>query len=112
MQEALTLFDSICNSRWFVKTSIILFLNKIDIFKEKLPKHPLSENFPDFTGPENNYDAASDYILNRFVSLNQSDTKQIYTHFTCATDTQQIKFVMAAVNDIIIQNNLREGGLL
>ncbi|ORZ02567.1 guanine nucleotide binding protein, alpha subunit [Syncephalastrum racemosum] len=111
MQEALTLFDSICNSRWFVKTSIILFLNKIDIFKEKLPKHPLKESFPDFTGP-NTYDAASEFILNRFVSLNQSDTKQIYTHFTCATDTKQIKFVMAAVNDIIIQNNLRDVGLL
>ncbi|KAI9493786.1 guanine nucleotide binding protein, alpha subunit [Zychaea mexicana] len=111
MQEALTLFDSICNSRWFVKTSVILFLNKIDIFKEKLPKHPLAESFTDFNGPET-YDAASDYILNRFVSLNQSDSKQIYTHFTCATDTQQIRFVMAAVNDIIIQNNLREGGLL
>ncbi|KAI7877236.1 guanine nucleotide-binding protein subunit alpha [Lichtheimia hyalospora FSU 10163] len=111
MQEALTLFDSICNSRWFVKTSIILFLNKIDIFKEKIEKQALSETFPDFKGPET-YDAAGDYILNRFVSLNQSDSKQIYTHFTCATDTQQIRFVMAAVNDIIIQNNLREGGLL
>ncbi|ORX57044.1 guanine nucleotide binding protein, alpha subunit [Hesseltinella vesiculosa] len=111
MQEALTLFDSICNSRWFVKTSVILFLNKIDIFKEKLPKHPLKESFPDFSGP-NTYDAASDYILNRFVSLNQSDSKQIYTHFTCATDTEQIKFVMGAVNDIIIQNSLRDVGLL
>ncbi|CEG66869.1 Putative Guanine nucleotide-binding protein alpha subunit [Rhizopus microsporus] len=50
MQEALTLFDSICNSRWFVKTSIILFLNKIDIFKEKLQRHPLKESFSDFTG--------------------------------------------------------------
>ncbi|CAO3622605.1 unnamed protein product [Cunninghamella blakesleeana] len=111
MQEALTLFDSICNSRWFVKTSVILFLNKIDIFKDKLPKHPLNESFPDFNGP-NTYDAAADYILNRFVSLNQSDSKQIYTHFTCATDTEQIKFVMAAVNDIIIQNSLRDVGLL
>lgn len=50
MQEALTLFDSICNSRWFIKTSIILFLNKIDIFREKLPKHPLKESFSDFEG--------------------------------------------------------------
>jgi guanine nucleotide-binding protein subunit alpha len=32
------------------------------------------------------------------VSLNQHETKQIYTHFTCATDTMQIRFVMAAVN--------------
>jgi hypothetical protein len=30
--------------------------------------------------------------------LNQHETKQIYTHFTCATDTTQIRFVMAAVN--------------
>ena len=44
------------------------------------------------------YAAACDYILNRFVSLNQHETKQIYTHFTCATDTTQIRFVMAAVN--------------
>ncbi|KAJ2081624.1 guanine nucleotide-binding protein subunit alpha [Coemansia sp. RSA 988] len=111
MQEALTLFDSICNSRWFVKTSIILFLNKMDIFREKLPHSPMRKYFPDFDGG-NDIDAASEYILKRFVSLNQSDAKQIYTHFTCATDTNQIKFVMAAVNDIIIQTNLRDCGLL
>jgi guanine nucleotide-binding protein G(i) subunit alpha len=50
MQEALTLFDSICNSRWFVKTSIILFLNKIDLFAEKLPHSPMGDYFPDYMG--------------------------------------------------------------
>jgi guanine nucleotide-binding protein G(i) subunit alpha len=50
MQEALTLFDSICNSRWFVKTSIILFLNKIDRFREKLPISPMKNYFPDYEG--------------------------------------------------------------
>ena len=111
MQEALTLFDSICNSRWFIKTSIILFLNKIDRFKEKLPVSPMQNYFPDYDGTfftsstirltlpgGADYAAACDYILNRFVSLNQAETKQIYTHFTCATDTMQIKFVMGAVN--------------
>ena len=97
MQEALTLFDSICNSRWFIKTSIILFLNKIDRFKEKLPVSPMKNYFPDYEGGDD-YGAACDYILNRFVSLNQHESKQIYTHFTCATDTTQIRFVMAAVN--------------
>jgi guanine nucleotide-binding protein G(i) subunit alpha len=111
MQEALTLFDSICNSRWFVKTSIILFLNKIDRFREKLPISPMKNYFPDYEGSSSchaqsgtncvgggDYQAACDYILNRFVSLNQHENKQIYTHFTCATDTMQIRFVMAAVN--------------
>ncbi|KAG9099064.1 guanine nucleotide-binding protein subunit alpha [Ceratobasidium sp. UAMH 11750] len=112
MQEALTLFDSICNSRWFVKTSIILFLNKIDLFAEKLPHSPMGDYFPDYTGGDN-YDAACDYLLHRFVSLNQSAaSKQIYAHYTCATDTQQIKFVLSAIQDILLQIHLRECGLL
>ncbi|KAG2366288.1 G protein alpha-subunit [Suillus spraguei] len=112
MQEALTLFDSICNSRWFVKTSIILFLNKIDLFAEKLPHSPLGDYFPDYTGGDN-YDAACDYLLHRFVALNQNAaTKQIYAHYTCATDTQQIRFVLSAIQDILLQIHLRECGLL
>jgi guanine nucleotide-binding protein subunit alpha len=102
MQEALTLFDSICNSRWFVRTSIILFLNKIDLFKAKLPVSPMSDYFSDYTGGSD-YNAACEYIVGRFVGLNQSDAKTVYSHFTCATDTNQIKFVLSAVNDIIIQ---------
>ncbi|KIY65328.1 heterotrimeric G protein alpha subunit B [Cylindrobasidium torrendii FP15055 ss-10] len=111
MQEALTLFDSICNSRWFVKTSIILFLNKIDLFRQKLPRSPLGDYFPDFTGGDD-YDLACDYLLKRFTALNQSSSKQIYSHYTCATDTQQIKFVLSAVQDILLQQHLRECGLL
>jgi guanine nucleotide-binding protein G(i) subunit alpha len=51
----------------------------------------MGDYFPDYTGGDN-YDAACDYLLHRFVSLNQSAaSKQIYAHYTCATDTQQIK---------------------
>lgn len=112
LQESLTLFDSICNSRWFIKTSIILFLNKIDLFSEKLPRSPLSNYFDDYKGGER-YDAACQYLLQKFVALNtRADTKQIYTHFTCATETKQIKFVMNAVNNIIMHENLAREGLL
>lgn len=38
MVESLALFESVINSRWFLRTSIILFLNKIDVFRHKLPK--------------------------------------------------------------------------
>ncbi|KAL1921274.1 uncharacterized protein VTP21DRAFT_10990 [Calcarisporiella thermophila] len=111
MQEALTLFDSICNSRWFVNTSIILFLNKIDLFREKLPRSPLQHYFPDYQGGSD-FEAACEYLQGRFVSLNQSVEKRIYTHFTCATDTTQVKYTIAACNDIIISSNLKSIGLL
>ena len=50
MQESLKLFDSICNNKWFTDTSIILFLNKKDLFEEKIKKSALSVCFPEYTG--------------------------------------------------------------
>lgn len=50
MIESMKLFDSICNNKWFVETSIILFLNKKDLFEEKITKSPLTICFPEYTG--------------------------------------------------------------
>ncbi|KIM88491.1 hypothetical protein PILCRDRAFT_62442, partial [Piloderma croceum F 1598] len=36
--ELLILFGSVINSCWSLRTSIILFFNKIDVFKSKVPK--------------------------------------------------------------------------
>jgi guanine nucleotide-binding protein subunit alpha len=61
-------------------------------------------------GPD--VELAKEFIKGNFLALNKSESKQVYPHFTCATDTAQIQFVMSAVNDIIIQNNLRHVGLM
>ena len=50
MMESMKLFDSICNNKWFVDTSIILFLNKKDLFEEKIRKSPLTICFPEYSG--------------------------------------------------------------
>lgn len=50
MHESLMLFDSICNNKFFIDTSIILFLNKKDLFADKIKKSPLSMCFPEYTG--------------------------------------------------------------
>ncbi len=52
MMESMKLFDSICNNRWFESTSIILFLNKKDLFAEKILKSPLTAAFPEYSGEE------------------------------------------------------------
>ncbi|KAF8576448.1 G-alpha-domain-containing protein, partial [Ramaria rubella] len=69
------LFNSIRNSRSFVKTSIILFLNKMDLFAEERPQSPLGDYFPEYTWRDN-CDAACDYLFHRFVSLNESTSIQ------------------------------------
>ncbi|EAT39145.1 AAEL009037-PA, partial [Aedes aegypti] len=111
MIESMKLFDSICNSKWFVDTSIILFLNKKDLFEEKITRSPLVICFPEYTG-SNTYEEASSYIRMKFENLNKrKDQKEIYTHLTCATDTSNIQFVFDAVSDVIIKNNLKDCGL-
>lgn len=71
MDESLDLFQSVINSRWFLRTSIILFLNKIDVFKQKLPKVPLDKYFNEYTGGAD-VNKAAKYILWRFMQLNKA----------------------------------------
>ncbi|GAC71948.1 G-protein alpha subunit [Moesziomyces antarcticus T-34] len=108
MQEALMLFDSICNSKWFVRTSMILFLNKVDVFRQKIAYSSIKHYFPDYDGDDQDFNAARYYFKNRFCRLNRSPTKEIYPSFTNATDVSLLKIVMASVTDIILTNNLRD----
>ncbi|KAF4112448.1 guanine nucleotide-binding protein G(t) subunit alpha-1 [Onychostoma macrolepis] len=111
MHESLHLFNSICNHRYFAATSIVLFLNKKDVFVEKIKKAHLSMCFPDYDGP-NTFEDAGNYIKLQFLDLNlRRDIKEIYSHMTCATDTENVKFVFDAVTDIIIKENLKDCGL-
>jgi len=110
MHEAVTLFDEICNSRWFTKTSMVLFLNKSDLFQEKIKKVDLIECFPEYKGGCN-YDSASKFLEEKFIGLNKSPkAKTIYTHITNATDTANIKFVFNTCKDIILNAAFSEAG--
>ncbi|KAG9391275.1 guanine nucleotide-binding protein alpha-1 subunit [Carpediemonas membranifera] len=113
MKESLLLFDEICNNRWFIDKSFILFFNKVDLFREKIKRKDLTCCFPHAAKVGNDYNAAKDYVMNRFLELNRSKTwhKQIYPHFTCATDTNQIRQVLSDVQDIILHANLAQTGI-
>lgn len=110
MKESLVLFDSVINSRWFLRTSIILFLNKIDVFKGKLPKIPLQRHFPEYIGGADINNAAR-FILWRFMQANRARLS-VYPHLTQATDTSNIRLVFAAVKETILQNALKDSGIL
>ncbi|XP_058498362.1 guanine nucleotide-binding protein G(t) subunit alpha-2 [Solea solea] len=111
MHESLHLFNSICNHRFFALTSIVLFLNKKDLFEDKIKKVHLSICFPDYDG-SNTYEDASNYIKAQFLELNmKKGVKEIYSHLTCATDTKNVEIVFNAVTDIIIKENLKDCGL-
>lgn len=111
MHESIMLFDTLLNSRWFINTPFILFLNKVDIFQEKVKRSPIRQHFPDYPGKLGDYESGLKYFENIFLSLNRTN-KPIYVHHTCATDTSSMRFVLSAVTDLIIQQNLKKSGII
>ncbi|CDK28175.1 unnamed protein product [Kuraishia capsulata CBS 1993] len=110
LEESLNLFDSVVNSMWFRRTSVVLFLNKIDVLVEKLPHSPLEAHFPDYAGG-NDVNKAVKYILWRFKQLNRMNLN-IMPYVTQATDTSNIKLAFAVVKETIIHNALMDSGIL
>lgn len=84
IDEASTLWDSVSNSRWFAQSSLVLFLNKTDLFREKLKVSPLAHYMPQYQG-DGDWQSASQFMLGHFTALLKNPNKRLYSHFTCAT---------------------------
>ncbi|KAK7933819.1 hypothetical protein WMY93_004715 [Mugilogobius chulae] len=112
MEESKALFKTIINYSWFQRSSVILFLNKTDILEEKIMYSHLSTYFPEFTGPKQDTKSAQEFILKMYQDQNPDKEKTLYHHFTCATDTENIRFVFVAVKDTILRHNLKEFNLV
>jgi len=90
MVEALDLFRSVCNNRAFANTSIMLFLNKKDIFAEKILYSDIAAQRPfyDYAGPPKDFDHGVLYFIQKFKDcLIDDEFNDSFIHVTCATDT-------------------------
>ena len=106
----------IVGNRCFMRSTIILFLNKRDLFAEKIKKHPIAsiERFSDFTGGDD-FDLGCKYFEQKFVDKHHEKCGAeavLYKHVTCATDTANIKIVMDAAKRTILEKNFAGAGLL
>ncbi len=111
MAEAMTLFESVANSRWFSSSSILLFLNKIDLLEEKLKTDRVGEYFPDYDGPNESREVLA-YWRHRFGGLYRHQWRTLVVHATCATDVEQTRVVFKAVEQHILESQLANTGLL
>ena len=116
MTEAVDLFGDICNNRVFQESSMILFLNKKDLYEEKVKEvhigdQPAFANFDAKIGDADYYDKGIKYFLDLFLGQNRNPDRQIYNHATCATDSKNVEVVFNSCKDIIMRKNMEEMGL-
>ncbi|KAG7230805.1 hypothetical protein INR49_019619, partial [Caranx melampygus] len=117
MHESLALFYTTIHSPWFLNTSIILFLNKTDILADKVQTSDLQRYFPSFAGKRQDPEDAKNYIRKMYEqqAINhdrRDERKTLYPHFTCATDTSNIRRVFSDVKDTVLLKSLRDYGVL
>ncbi|XP_029940394.1 guanine nucleotide-binding protein subunit alpha-14-like [Salarias fasciatus] len=106
MCESLALFKTLLSSTWFQESSTILFLNKTDLLEEKISQSHLAAYFPRYTGPKRDAESAKKFILKMYTERHVGHQKPLYTHYTCATDTENIRVVFSAVKDTLFRDNL------
>ena len=118
MTDALDLFESIANTKFFENSLMILFLNKIDVLKEKLAVKKYSDYDKEYTGA-NTYEAVAKHITQKFVKRNRVPNRDLLVHYTCklrlrlgATDTKQVAFILQNVNETIFEKMLKKMGLM
>lgn len=116
MTEAISLFNEICNNHTFASSSMILFLNKKDLFAEKINLIHIGSQpaFADFTGKMGDadyFERGSKYFLKKFLAQNKNPGREIYHHATCATDSKNVEVVFNSCRDIIMKKNMAEMGM-
>ncbi|KAK5851564.1 hypothetical protein PBY51_023110 [Eleginops maclovinus] len=111
LQESLALFKTILSYTWFQNSTTILFLNKKDLLEEKITRSHLATYFPAFKGPRGDAKAAQEFILQMYVKNHSGHPKNLYKHFTCATDRKNIEIVFNSVKDTIFREYISQFNL-
>jgi len=110
--ESLKLWKALTSSQFFKKTPFVLFLNKSDLFAEKIKVSPMSEIFSDFEGFSNDpanasmsaYDKGWNYVSKQYHIHFAGST--FYPHLTCALDTEQCNKVFSVIQDTLFKEAL------
>ncbi|XP_055336046.1 guanine nucleotide-binding protein G(q) subunit alpha-like [Paramacrobiotus metropolitanus] len=142
LQESLALFNVIIHERFLQEAAIILFLNKTDIFDDKIKVRDMGKYIPEYNEYKSKHrsaksksegDMAKEFVLQMFLAYVKSyllhnaeiaekeagerkkrdyeaddPDKLLYSHLTCATDTEGMRFVTTAVEDYNLRISLMD----
>ncbi|KAF8070369.1 G-protein alpha subunit-domain-containing protein [Lyophyllum atratum] len=124
LEDSILLWKSVVSNPLLKRTEIVLFLNKIDIFKAKLAAGVLFGHYVVSYGDRpNDFESTSKYLMKKFAGiLKQSspETRTFYCHLTTVTDSQSTSRILTnveltvpfAVKDMVLRQNLADGNLL
>jgi len=110
LTESLDVFKALANTAFFKNSAVFLFLNKDDVFKEKIKEFDIATYFPDYKGGLN-YDLGLKFIQGKYYRR-RKNKENFYVHVTTATNTKSVEFVWRAACNVIVDLKANSVGVL
>lgn len=116
LQESLEVWEELVNTSHFLNMPILLFLNKLDLFKDKLEIRKIGLNrsglFPD-APVDATVEEGIAWITEQFQKRRvKSNPALLYVHTTVAVDADQINNVFKDVREIVLLRVMSSQGLM
>jgi len=110
--ESLKLWKALTSTDFFKPIPFMLFLNKSDLFKEKVERVPLKSVFPEYEKyiekeemkGKNTFEQGCAFFEKQYKS--QFGGSQFATHVTCAIDTESCKNVWNTVRGELMKRQM------
>ncbi|KAF8067667.1 guanine nucleotide binding protein, alpha subunit [Lyophyllum atratum] len=116
LEDSVHLWKTIISNKVLKDTSMILFLNKIDLMKDKLNSGIRFADFVVSYGERpNDFENTSQYLRKKFYGVLKEKSpapRQFYCHLTAVTDTWSTRKILTNVKDVLMRKNLSQAALL
>jgi len=118
--ESLKLWKALTSTLCFKAIPFMLFLNKSDLFKEKIERVPLKSCFTDYekfieakdVRGKHPFEQGCSYFKSLYRAQCEGKETTFVAHVTCAIDTDSIKVVWQTVSESIIETLLKDYGMM
>lgn len=107
MEDSLSIFESLMKHDKLRTLPVILLLNKVDAFEERIKKTPVSEYFR--TCPKNaDYVTACKFFSDQFAKLDERPEGALRIFVTSALDREVFENTLQTIRPILIQNEWKQ----
>jgi guanine nucleotide-binding protein subunit alpha len=118
LQDSIMLWKSIVSNQLMKNTEIVLFLNKIDIFKAKLAAGVQFGHYViSYGNRPNEFEPATKYLSRKFAGIMKQESvspqpRTFFCHLTTVTDVKSTQHILNNVKDMVLKQSLLRGNLM
>ncbi|GLB37323.1 putative G protein alpha subunit [Lyophyllum shimeji] len=116
VHDTFSLWKTVCASKLLANVQLILFLNKTDLLQRKLKSGLMVGDYlPEYQESSNDFATVTTWFRRAFARIYKDHSppkRKLIAHFTSVVDTKATAQTLAAVQAVILHNDVTEAGLV